>query len=266
MQLEPTGERMIEEHYRGSLADHVIHLMHIATYDFAEQFTAGKRVLDFGCGSGYGSARIARGAACVQAVDVASDAVAYARTKHQAANLAYSVIDPAAALPFPDGHFDVVLSFQVFEHVADIRHYLGEVRRVLRPGGRFILVTPDRRHRLLPFQKPWNRWHLHEYSARQLEAAIAPFFDLGQMLSMSGTPAMIAVETDRYRTVKWLTLPFTLPIWPNALRVAFLNRVHALRKPRSGPEVACPFTARDVIIAPGAQPSVNLVAVMTIPQ
>ena len=262
MQLEPTGERMVEEHYTGSLADHVIHLMHIATYDFAEEFCAGRRVLDYGCGSGYGSARIARIAQQVQAVDVAEDAVAYAREKYPADNLQFSAIDPGKPLPFGDDSFDTVLSFQVFEHVAETDLYLREVRRVLRPGGTFVLVTPDRTHRLLPLQKPWNRWHLHEYSPAGLARMVRRHFDEVEMLGMGGKREMLDVELQRYRTVRLAALPVTLPIWPDRVRVAGLNAIHRLRGNRTGAPVECPYTVDDVEISETASPSVNIVAVL----
>jgi len=51
------------------------------------------------------------------------------------------VIGDDGTLPVPDDSFDVVVSFQVLEHVADVARYLGEARRVLRPGGRLLLST-----------------------------------------------------------------------------------------------------------------------------
>ena len=60
---EPTSERVSEEPYRtGPDSDYLIYLFHIATYDFAVPFVSGRHVLDFGCGTGYGTHRIA--AAC----------------------------------------------------------------------------------------------------------------------------------------------------------------------------------------------------------
>ena len=48
------------------------------------------------------------------------------------------------ALPFPDGAFDIVMSFDVFEHIPDSDAHLREVRRVLRPGGSYLLQTPNK--------------------------------------------------------------------------------------------------------------------------
>lgn len=262
MKLEPTGERMIMEHYKSSPEDYVIYLLHIATYRFAEQFTRGKRVLDYGCGSGYGSAQIARTAAHVTAVDVADDAVAYARAQFPAENLEFRAIDPTQRLPFADASFDTVLSFQVFEHVVDTDHYLSEIRRVLAPNGQLVLVTPDRSTRLLPGQRPWNRWHVREYASGELAGLISRQFERVDVLGMSGNPEMIGIELRRCNRIKWMTLPFTLPIVPDSWRVAALNAIHRLRGPgvRTGAPQEYPFGVDDVVIAAGASPSVNLVA------
>jgi ubiquinone/menaquinone biosynthesis C-methylase UbiE len=261
MKLEPTGERMIMEHYKSSPEDYVIYLLHMASYRFAEPFTRGKRVLDFGCGSGYGSAQIAVSADHVTAVDVADDAIAHARVHFQRANLDFLAIDPAERLPFGDASFDVVLSFQVFEHVSDTSHYLKEIRRVLGPDGQLILITPDRSTRLLPFQKPWNRWHVHEYGKRELEMMLRRHFDQVEVLGMTAKPEMIGYELRRCNRVKWMMLPITLPIIPDRMRVACLNLVHRLRGRRPGQAKEYPFGIEDVLIERDAAPSVNLVAV-----
>jgi SAM-dependent methyltransferase len=263
MKLEPTGERMIVEHYKSSIEDYVIYLMHIATYRFAEQFVQNMRVLDYGCGSGYGSARMAELAASVDAVDVAADTIAYATSQFHRDNLRFRSIDPSSPLPFADGAFDTVLSFQVFEHVVDVDHYLGEIRRVLAPGGTLVLVTPDRSTRLLPLQRPWNRWHVKEYSAGSLTSTVQRTFSSVQMLRMSGDPDVIGVELRRCRKLKWMTLPLTLPFIPNPLRVKLLDVLHSLR---GRPEAtAAPrefdFDESAIQIAAELQPSLNLVAI-----
>lgn len=264
MKLEPTGERMIVEHYRSSPEDYVIYLMHIATYRFAEQYTSGKRVLDYGCGSGYGASRIAQSAASVTAVDVAADAIAHASAQFGAPNLEFLAIDPDRPLPFADGSFDTVLSFQVFEHVADTARYLSEIHRVLVPGGRLMLVTPDRSTRLLPLQRPWNRWHLKEYDRASLRRIVGRYFPDAAILHMSGRRDVIDIEIRRCNTLKWLALPFTLPFLPDRVRVALLNLLHGLRgRPdaAANAELSFDFDESAITIARDASPSVNLVAI-----
>lgn len=88
---------------------------------------AGKRVLDFGCGDQpYRSLFEARGATYLAAdIDGEPDLR----------------IEPGAPLPVESRSIDAVVSFQVLEHVRDVPFYLGECRRVLRPGGKLFLST-----------------------------------------------------------------------------------------------------------------------------
>jgi ubiquinone/menaquinone biosynthesis C-methylase UbiE len=227
--LEVSGERMIEDAYVRSVDTYVIYIMHIASYAFAQKFCAGKVVLDLGCGSGYGAARIGRFATRVEGVDVDEETVAFAQQRYSSENVSFSRVEVGKQLPFPDASFDTVLSFQVIEHVQDDDAYLMEAHRVLKPGGVFVVVTPDRQHRLLPAQRPWNRWHVREYSSAQLERKVARRFNVEASLKMGAAWEVAGVELRRYRKTKWLTLPFTLPILPDAVRRKGLDILHRLR-------------------------------------
>lgn len=227
--LDVSGERMIEDAYMHSLESYVIYVMHTASYAFAKQYCAGNIVLDLGCGSGYGAARIGEEAKRVEGVDVDAEAVAFAQRRYSRENVSFSQIKAGESLPFSDASFDVVLSFQVIEHVWDDGNYLKEAHRVLRPGGVMVVVTPDRALRLLPGQRPWNRWHVREYSGAQLERKVSQFFDVAASLKMGAAWDIAGVEIRRYRRTKWLTLPFTLPLVPDVLRRRGLDLLHALR-------------------------------------
>lgn len=263
MELEPTGERLIVEKSQSSPEEYAVYVMHVATYRFAEQYTRGMRVLDFGCGSGYGSAQIAETAARVVGVDVAEDAVVHAHAHFVRDNLSFERIEPNAALPFADASFDTVLSFQVIEHVSDPELYLSEIRRVLAPNGHLVLATPDRSTRLLPLQRPWNRWHLHEYACDELGRLLAHHFARVEVMGMTATPELLEVELRRARRIKWLTLPFTLPGMPYRWRFAALKMLHRFKgaaAPKE-PRHDYPWDVSDVKIYRGASPSTNLVAV-----
>ena len=261
-----TSERVIEEHYVQSRDSYLIYLMHIATYRFAAPYLAGGKVLDLGCGTGYGSALLADNCASVCGVDISHEAVDYARAKYAAPGLSYETIakiENGSRMRFADASFDAVISFQVIEHVADIPSYLNEVRRVLKPGGVFIVATPDRATRLLPLQRPWNLYHLKEYSDTQFEALFTPYFSKVEVLHMSGTRRVIDIELKRTQMVKWLTLPFTFPFAPEWWRAGGL----ALMKRIKGTAAAAApapfdFDISDIQIGKGLAPSLNLIAVM----
>ena len=267
--LEPTGERVLEDAYMQSLGTYTIYAMHAASYAFVQTICTGKKVLDFGCGSGYGTRRISNFAEEAYGVDVASDAVEYARTRYHNENLRFLQIDPQSPLPFPAGAFDVILSFQVIEHVNDDEAYLREAHRLLKPGGTLILITPDRKNRLLPGQKPWNRWHLREYGMAQLSGKVRKYFQLKSELRMGAPHRIAATEIDRYTRTKWLTLPVTLFFIPEPVRRTALDAIHAvmgkLRRHKPATPDSAPasydFDETDFIISNDPPYSMNLVLV-----
>lgn len=272
-QYEPSSERVTEEAYLSSEGDYLIYLFHLASYDFTLPHVQGKRVLDFGCGTGYGAHRIAASCASVVGVDVSAEAVDFARSRYAAPNLEFRQLPPVeqAPLPFADGSFDVVLSFQVIEHVPSPAAYLSEVRRVLSEDGVFIVATPDRTSRLLPRQRPWNRYHVYEWAPRDFDRLVLEHFGRVDSFGMGGDPAVFGLELRRAARTKWVTLPFTFPGAPEFWRQAGLRaikgasgRVSALRK-RPAPEPRPPssfgFSQDAVRIEPGLTPSVNIVAV-----
>jgi ubiquinone/menaquinone biosynthesis C-methylase UbiE len=220
MKKEPTTERIIEENYQSSQEAYLIYSMHVATYKYCIGYVAEKKVLDYGCGSGYGTALISESCVQITGVDISPEAIAYAQSHYQGPHLSYLQIERAevAPLPFPDSSFDVVLSFQVIEHVQDVSVYLKEFERVLVPGGCVIIATPDRLNRLFSFQKPWNMWHLREYTQDQLKDTLTTHFFNVNVQQMGGRQDVLETELSRIRKLKWVLLPFTLPFIPEFIR------------------------------------------------
>jgi 2-polyprenyl-3-methyl-5-hydroxy-6-metoxy-1,4-benzoquinol methylase len=265
---EATSERMAEDAYQSSPGDYLIYLFHIATYDWASDHIAGARVLDYGTGTGYGAARMAKTAASVTGVDVSQAAVDYARRRYTADNLDFQKIRPIeeGPLPFPDDSFDVVTSFQVIEHVPSPAAYLAEAKRVLKPGGTLLVVTPDRGTRLFPKQRPWNVWHLYEFTPEELTGIVAEQFTVQETLGMTAPPDIVKLELDRCRKLKLAAFPFTFPGAPEAWRqrgLGLLKKLDAARsgdgKPGEQPDFG--FDQDAIEISATATPSVNIVIV-----
>jgi len=93
----------------------------------------GERILDLGCGDGQLTQRIADSGSIVTAIDASAEMVAAARQRGVAADQG-----PAESLPYPDGSFDAVFSNAVLHWVRGQDEMMEQVRRVLRPGGRFV--------------------------------------------------------------------------------------------------------------------------------
>ena len=173
--MEFTGERVIPgapEKWDDLYAEHVLR------YAFARLLAPGRRVLDDGCGCGYGSFLLARaGAAEVVGIDRDPEAVAWARGKFRLSNLRFEVMD-TTDLRIPDGRFDVVACFELIEHVDDYRAHLREVRRVLAPSGRYVVSTPNARldSPLAPAERPANPFHVQEWPVEDFRGVLGEFF------------------------------------------------------------------------------------------
>lgn len=230
MQLKKDGERMIVSEYANSKEDYIIYLIHKVTYDYALQFVRDKIVLDFGCGSGYGSASISDSCKHIIGIDISEDAIDYAKSNYRNERLTFQLVEDIneKKLPFPDNSFDTVLSFQVVEHVENTDAYFSEIHRVLRPSGHLLIATPNRETRLFRFQKPWNQWHLTEYSTSDLSKTLHKYFKTVQILKIGGDAEIVRSELKRTKKLKFLTLPFTLPFLPEYFRIKGLSILKAL--------------------------------------
>ncbi|MGO9229074.1 MAG: methyltransferase domain-containing protein [Bryobacteraceae bacterium] len=168
---EFTGERLIPGQVDVDLLNE-----HLARYAFAARLAHGKRVLDAGCGAGYGSAELAGPAASVTGADIAVSAVEFARANYHLFNLAFEQAS-CGQLPHPDGCFDLVVAFEVIEHLEAWREFLLEVRRVLAPSGQLVVSTPNKLYytesRGLHGANPF---HVHEFDFEEFRGALEAVF------------------------------------------------------------------------------------------
>ena len=136
-------EGIAERFVPGPEADQTVAAEHWARYMLAAQLAPGKRVLDAGCGVGYGSALLARsGAAEVTGVDLSSAAIAAAGSS--APENTNFILGDLTKLPIDDASIDLVVCFEVIEHIAQQEQLLDELRRVMAPGASLLLSSPNR--------------------------------------------------------------------------------------------------------------------------
>lgn len=140
---------------------------HLVRYDWAASLAAGRRVLDAGCGVGYGSARLAGGGArTVVGLDNAEEALAAARAEYPDAPVRWEHGD-LRELPFPVGCFDLVVCFEVIEHVEESEAVVAELARVLDRQGVLLVSTPHREHNV-----PGNPHHVRELLPEELREVL----------------------------------------------------------------------------------------------
>jgi 2-polyprenyl-3-methyl-5-hydroxy-6-metoxy-1,4-benzoquinol methylase len=134
-----------------------------ARYKLATQYAQNKVVLDIGCGAGYGSDQlICAGAKKVYGVDYIAHSIVYCQAHHRHRNLFFRQGD-ITRLDFDDNYFDQICAFEVIEHIKNYREAIGELHRVLKPGGLLIISTPNKAIYSPNSKKPFHPFHYHEW-------------------------------------------------------------------------------------------------------
>ena len=184
----------------------------------------GGRVLEIGTGTGYGIDIIAPHATSFVTLD-----------KHRSEELGQLPANVefrecrVPPLPFEDESFDCVVSFQVIEHIKHDSVFVGEVLRVLRKGGRFIVSTPNR-----PMSLTRNPWHVREYDAEELRMLLSSFDDV-ECMGVGGNERVWSYYEKNRESVRRimrfdvLRMQWWLPRWLLQLPYDIMNRLNRRR-------------------------------------
>jgi SAM-dependent methyltransferase len=159
--LPLTGERTVP----GLAEENYWFRRHEVVYErFIERCT-GRDVLEAGSGEGYGADLIANVARRVIGLDYDESAVAHVRARYPRVDMRHGNL---AELPLADADVDVVVNFQVIEHLWDQAQFVRECTRVLRPGGVLLMSTPNRITFSPGRDTPINPFHTRELNAAEL--------------------------------------------------------------------------------------------------
>jgi SAM-dependent methyltransferase len=172
--LTLTGERTIPD----LAIENYWFRRHEVVYERLATRCAGRDVLEAGCGEGYGADLIAGVARRVVAVDYDEAAVAHVRGRYPRVDVMQANL---AELPLPDASVDVVVNFQVIEHLWDQGQFVRECLRVLRPSGLLMVSTPNRITFSPGRDTPINPFHTRELNADELTELLvdAGFAEVG---------------------------------------------------------------------------------------
>lgn len=186
--LPLTGERTVP----GLAIENYWFRRHEVAYRHCADFCAGQDVLEAGCGEGYGADLIASVARHVTALDYDEATVAHVRARYPRVEVLSGNL---AALPIPDASVDVVVNFQVIEHLWDQPQFVTECARVLRPGGRLLMSTPNRITFTPGSDVPVNPFHTRELNAAELRELLEDGgFELDGVYGVFHGPRLIEMD------------------------------------------------------------------------
>jgi SAM-dependent methyltransferase len=160
-QLPLTGERTVP----GIVEENYWFRRHEAAYLALRPYCVDAFVLEAGCGEGYGADLLAAGAVGVLGLDYDAPTLRHVARTYPRVHAARANL---AALPVRSSTVDVVVNFQVIEHLWDQEGFLGECWRVLRPGSRLLVTTPNRLTFSPGRDTPLNPFHTRELAPAEM--------------------------------------------------------------------------------------------------
>jgi len=125
---------------------------HISRYEFAHQYANQKDILDIPCGTGYGAVYITGNSYI--GIDKDEKSIQHAQKLYQTETKKFQSGD-MEKIPVKSNSVDLLLSFEGLEHIENKEKFVKEMKRVLRPGGTFIISTP---HKGVAQGTPWDRF------------------------------------------------------------------------------------------------------------
>ena len=192
--MEFTGERIVPGSVDADLLNE-----HICRYRFARLLVEEKVVLDVGSGVGYGSKILAEKASSVLAVDVSEEAIRYTGEKYAAKNIEM-VVGDGQELPLASDSVDVVVSFELIEHLQGQQAHLAEVSRVLKPDGLTVISTPNRIFYSQESNQA-NPFHTHEFDFREFLDVLKSVFSSVEIYFQNHIAGLIVGNPSLYREV-----------------------------------------------------------------
>nr|WP_090339515.1 class I SAM-dependent methyltransferase [Mycolicibacterium malmesburyense]CRL67864.1 methyltransferase family protein [Mycolicibacterium malmesburyense] len=186
--LPLTGERTVP----GLAEENYWFRRHEVVYERMADRCADRDVLEAGCGEGYGANLIADVARRVIGLDYDEATVAHVRARYPRVDMRHGNL---AELPLADGSVDVVVNFQVIEHLWDQGRFVRECLRVLRPGGCLLMSTPNRITFSPGRDTPINPFHTRELNAAELTELLATAgFAVESVLGVFHGPRLVELD------------------------------------------------------------------------
>ena len=167
-------------------------------------------------------------------------------------------------IAFESGSFDFVVCFQVIEHIKRDTEFVREVARVLRPGGKFIVSTPN-----APMSLTRNPWHIREYTADEFQNLLSIGFDRVSVAGVVGNEKVMEYYEKNRQGVKRITrfdildLQHRLPRQLLQIPYDILNRINRRRLLKQNSELTTSIEMSDYAVSPNTEQAFDLLFTAT---
>ena len=159
-------------------SDNVIHQRLLFAYEESAKFVKGN-VLEVGCGVGKGTELFAPLCTNYTAIDKNEKLIRYLSQKYPKFRFIDAFIPPFEGVI--NEAMDVVVTQQVIEHIENDQLFLKEIHRVLKPGGKSIITTPNKDLSLTR-----NPWHVREYQPEEFRQLLKKYFSKVDLKGVTG--------------------------------------------------------------------------------
>ena len=206
------------------VSDNPIHQRLLKAYIAAQPWVSGK-LLEVGCGEGRGVETLLPYADSYLGLDKIQEVIDELKSKFPKVEFRQAVIPPFEGIA--NNTFDTVVSFQVIEHIPDDRLFLEEIYRVLKPGGKAVISTPNINHTLSR-----NPWHEREYTPQQLIDLCKGIFDTVDAKGIGGNEKVWSYHAANRKSVQKIMrfdifdLQYRLPASILRMPYEILNRMN----------------------------------------
>lgn len=241
-------------------SDNPIHQRLLKAYYLAKPYIKGG-LLELGCGEGRGVDLLAPLSETYVALDKIQEVIDTLKAKHPALDFRQAVFPPFTGIP--DNTFDSIVSFQVIEHVKADGDFLAEIFRVLKPGGKAVLTTPNIKKTLSR-----NPWHVREYTAVELTELAKKYFDKVEMKGVGGNEKVMTYYEENKRSVERITrfdifnLQYRLPAPILRIPYDILNRMNRNKLNTANTGLVSEINHEDYLLVDNADEALDLFLIL----
>lgn len=245
MKILQTAERVSQKDH----SDNYVFQRSLLAYLEAAKIISGK-VLEIGTGSGYGVSIIAPYTDEFVTLDK-YQAELPAEEESSSGKVKFVQMNVPPLKGIDSGTFDYVITFQVIEHIKRDDIFVREIHRVLKPGGKLIVTTPNKKMSLTR-----NPWHVREYTVHELEALLLTCFTSVQKSGVFGNDSIMEYYRKNKAAVERITrfdifdLQHRLPRRLLQLPYDILNRLNRKKLLNSNTTLVTGITHEDYQLLP----------------